>query len=92
MKFEPWLRCDPVLSFFALAFGISRGGILVVMGAADFNLVELRPLNTGLIFVFMHLGPSASGLALTALLEGRTGLHRLMARMARWRLGLRGRQ
>ena len=89
MKFEPWLRRHPVCSFFFLAFGISWGGILVVMGAADFNLVELRPLDTGLIFVFMLLGPSASGLVLTALLEGRTGLRRLLAHMAHWRLRLR---
>jgi membrane protease YdiL (CAAX protease family) len=37
----------------------------------------------------MLLGPSTSGLALTALLEGRAGLRRLAARMAHWRLGLR---
>ncbi len=89
MKFEPWLRRHPVCSFFFLAFGISWGGILLVMSATGFNLVELRPLDTGLIFVFMLLGPSTSGLALTALLEGRAGLRRLVARMARWRLGLR---
>jgi membrane protease YdiL (CAAX protease family) len=89
MKLEPWLRRHPVCSFFALAFGISWGGILIVMGSAGFNLVELRPLDTGLIFGFMLLGPGASGLALTALLEGRAGLRRLVARMPHWRLGLR---
>ena len=89
MKFEPWLGRYPVSCFFALAFGISWGGILVVLSATDFNLVELRPLDTGLVFVLMLLGPSTSGLALTALLEGRAGLRRLVARMANWRLGLR---
>jgi membrane protease YdiL (CAAX protease family) len=89
MRFEPWLRRYPVCSFFALAFAISWGGILIVMGATNFNLVELRPLDTGLIFVLMLLGPSVSGLALTALLEGRAGLRRLVARVAHWRLGLR---
>ena len=89
MKFEPWLRRHPVCSFFVLAFGISWGGILVVLSATGFNLVELRPLDTGLIFVFMLLGPSTSGLAMTALLEGRAGLRRLLARMAHWRLDLR---
>ena len=89
MKFEPWLRRYPVCGFFAMAFGISWGGILVVLSATDFNLVDLRPLDTGLIFVLMLLGPSTSGLVLTALLEGRAGLRRLVARMAHWRLGLR---
>ena len=89
MTFEPWLRRHPVCSFFVLAFGISWGGILLVLSATGFNRVELRPLDTGLIFVFMLLGPSTSGLALTALLEGRAGLRRLVASMAHWRLGLR---
>jgi membrane protease YdiL (CAAX protease family) len=89
MKFEPWLRRYPLCSFFVLAFGISWGGILVVMATTGFDLLELRPLDTGLIFVFMLLGPSASGLALTALIEGRVGLRRLVARVAHWRLGLR---
>ena len=89
MKFGPWLRRHPVCTFFFLAFGISWGGILLVLSATGFNLVELRPLDTGLIFVFMLLGPSTSGLALTALLEGRAGLRRLLARMTHWRLRLR---
>jgi membrane protease YdiL (CAAX protease family) len=89
MKFEPWLRGYPLTCYLALAFGISWGGILVVLSTTGFNLVELRPLDTGLIFVFMLLGPSTSGLALTALLEGRAGLRRLVARVAHWRLGLR---
>ena len=79
MRFETLLRRYPVCSFFAIAFGISWGGILIVMAATDFNLLVLRPLNTGLIFVLMHLGPTVAGLALTALLEGRAGLHRLRA-------------
>ena len=88
MKFEPWLRRHPVGSFFALAFAISWGGILVVLGATGFHLVDLRPLDTGLIFVLMLLGPSVSGLALTALLEGRAGFRRLRAGAAHWRVGL----
>lgn len=89
MKFEPWLRRYPVFSFFALAFLISWGGILVVMATTGFDLINLRPLDTGLIFVFMLLGPSVAGLVLTALLEGRAGLHWLRARLVHWRVGLR---
>jgi membrane protease YdiL (CAAX protease family) len=89
MRFEPWLRRYPVCSFFALALAISWGGIPIVMGATDFDLVDLRPLDTGLIFVLMLLGPSVSGLSLTALLEGRAGFRRLRAGAAHWRVGLR---
>ena len=41
------------------------------------------------MFVFMLLGPSLSGLALTALLDGRAGLRQLASRLKRWRVGAR---
>jgi membrane protease YdiL (CAAX protease family) len=89
MRLLRCLRRNPVSSYFALAYGISWGGILIVLGATNFNLVELRPLDTGIIFAFMLLGPSTSGLTLTALLEGRQGMRRLGARLARWRVDVR---
>jgi len=89
MRLERWLQRYPVRSFCALAFIISWGGSVVVMGATDFDLLKLRSLDTGLIFVFMLLGPSLAGLMLTAHLEGRAGFHRLRAGAARWRVGLR---
>jgi hypothetical protein len=36
------------------------------MSATDIKLLDLRPLDAGLLFAFMLLGPSNSGLALTA--------------------------
>jgi membrane protease YdiL (CAAX protease family) len=83
------LGCHPLIGYFALAYGISWGGILIVLGATGFDLVELRPVDTGLIFVLMLLGPSTSGLVLTALIEGRAGLRRLGLRMTRWKAGSR---
>ena len=63
-------------SFFALALGISWGGILIVMAATDFDLLDLRPLDTGFIFAFMLLGPSTFALTLTALLTMRAKAQR----------------
>lgn len=87
MTLVPWLRRHPLLAYFAGAYGVSWGGILIVLGATGFDLVELRSLDTGLIFVLMLLGPSTSGLSLTAWLEGRSGLHRLGSGLTRWRVG-----
>lgn len=89
MTFTAWARRDPLSSYFALVFGISWGGILIIMGSTDFNLIELRPLDTGLIFASMLLGPSVAGLAMTAMLEGRAGLRHLASRAAHYRVGLR---
>jgi uncharacterized protein len=89
MTFAARVRRDPLHSYFALVFGISWGGILIVMGSTDFNLIDLRPLDTGLVFVSMLLGPSVAGLAMTAMLDGRQGLRHLALRAARYRVGLR---
>jgi hypothetical protein len=89
MKTAAWLRRRALLAYFALAYGPSWGGILMILAANSFDLTDLRPVDTGLIFVAMLLGPSVAGLALTALLEGRSGMHELGARLVRWRYGRR---
>ena len=85
----PCLRRFPILSYFTLTFGISWGGILVVLGTSGFDLTVLRPLDTGVIFVSMLLGPSVAGILMTALLDGRAGLHELWTRLLRWRVDSR---
>ena len=72
-----WPQRHPLLAYFGLTYVISWGGMALVLGAAGFDLVNLRPLDTGLIFVSMLLGPSVSGLAMTSRLGGRPGLRRL---------------
>ncbi len=84
-----WTQRHPLIAYFALAYGISWSGILIVLGATGFDLANLRPLDTGIIFALMLLGPSASGLTMTAHLEGRAGLRRLWSSLARWHVGMR---
>ena len=84
-----WVCRHPLLGYFALTFGISWGGILVVLGTTGFDLTVLRPLDTGLIFISMLMGPSIAGLTMTALLEGRAGLLELGSRLLRWRVASR---
>ena len=82
-------RRHPLLAFFALTYGISWGGSVVVCSAAGFDLTVLRPLDTGLIFACMLLGPSIAGLTMTALLTGRAGLRELRSRFLYWRVAPR---
>ena len=89
MTFVRWLRRHPLLAYFALTYGISWSGTLVVLGVRGFDLTVLPPLDTGLVFVAMLLGPSIAGLTTTALIDGRGGLHELRSRLLLWRLGWR---
>lgn len=80
------LQRHPLAWFFALAFGISWGGILVIAAARGFDLSPLQPVEGGLIFLMMLLGPSLSGLICTALTDGRAGLRALGHSALRWRV------
>lgn len=83
----PWLRRHPLLGYFAQTFGISWGGIPIVLVATSFDLSAPQATELALLFVPMLLGPSVSGLTLVALLDGRAGLHDLWARLIRWKVG-----
>jgi uncharacterized protein len=79
-------RRRPVVSYYALVFTISWGGILVVVAPTGIpgtpaDVERLFPLVLGALFA----GPSVSGLVMTALMGGRAGLRDLLARMLRWR-------
>ena len=80
------LRRRPLFVFFALAFGISWVPILTIMASRGFDLAPLQGVEGGLIFLAMLLGPSVSGLACTALLDGRSGLRALGRRALHWRV------
>ena len=43
MTLASWLRRHPMLGYFALAYGISWGGILIILGTTGFELTALRP-------------------------------------------------
>ena len=84
-----WLRRHPLLGYFALTYGISWIGIVVLLSATNFKLTALRPLDTGLVFISMLLGPSIAGLTMTGLSDGRTALLALRSRFLRWRVAPR---
>jgi uncharacterized protein len=81
------IRRHPALSYYALVFAISWGGILLVVAPTGIpgtpaDVERLFPL----VLVALFAGPSVAGLAMTALVGGRAGLRDLLARMVRWRV------
>lgn len=78
----------PVSAYFTLTFAFSWGGLLWLAGgpggipAAPETAEALLPLFVLSVLV----GPSATSILLTGLLDGRTGLRDLLSRSLRWRV------
>jgi membrane protease YdiL (CAAX protease family) len=87
MNAVAWLRRHPLVAYFALAYGITWGGIVLVLASKGFDLATPRPWDKTVIAVLMLLGPCTSGLTLTAWLDGRAGLRELWSRATHWRVG-----
>jgi uncharacterized protein len=83
------LQRHQLSGFFIFAFSISWCGILVILVGNGFDLSPMQPLESGLIFLAMIMGPTISGLMLIALLEGHVGLKLLGSRALRWQAPLR---
>jgi uncharacterized protein len=85
-----FINRHPLLAYFALAFAISWGGFLMVVGPGGFPGTQ-EQLETLLPFVAwaMLAGPSVTGILLSGLLHGRAGLRELLSRLLRWKVGAR---
>jgi membrane protease YdiL (CAAX protease family) len=81
-----------VLSFYALAFAITWGTILIVVGVGPNAILATKEqYSTMMAFLYpmMLVGPSVAGILLTGLLYGRAGLREFGSRLTRWRVGAR---
>ena len=78
-------------TYFVLAFAISWGGVLLVIGgpAGLPGTKEETDRLFPIVFLAMLAGPSLAGTLLTLLMQGRTGFRELRSRLARWRVGKR---
>jgi membrane protease YdiL (CAAX protease family) len=86
------VRAHAVLVYFVLTFLFAWGGALLVVTLGPGHLPatpeEFRPyLPYGMLAAFS--APAVAGLLLTALLDGRSGLHELARRLFTWRVAPR---
>ena len=85
---KAFIRKHPVLTYYALVFAISWGGILLIVGGpggipgSSEQVETLMPL----VLVALFAGPSVAGLLATGLVSGRVGLRELLSRLLRWRV------
>jgi uncharacterized protein len=85
-----FIKRHPVRTYYALAFALSWGAVLTVIGpggilATQEQYERLMPL----VGPVMLIGPTIAGILLTVLVYGRVGLRELLSRLLRWRVGAR---
>ena len=87
-KIMDFIKNNPVLSYFALTFAISWGGFLLAVGGPGGFPADPEQIETLMPFVAwaMLAGPSVSGLLLTGLIYGLSGLRELFSRLLKWRV------
>ena len=74
--------------FFVLAFALSWGCLLLVIGPGGFMGTEqVDEAKMPLVYLAVLVGPSAAGLLLTGFTQGRVGLKSLRSRLFNWRVG-----
>jgi CAAX protease family protein len=72
-----FIKKHPVLTYYALVFAMSWGGILLIVGGpggipgSSEQVEALMPL----VLLALFAGPSGGGLLTIRLVAGRTGLH-----------------
>lgn len=91
---ESLIHRSPVGVFFVLAYALSWMIILpwslsessTGLGVLPYTLPDAYGI---VMFVFAPLGPALAAVLVTAVLEGRSGVRRLLGRIKRWRVDLR---
>lgn len=87
---KAFITRHPVLTYYALTFAISWGGILILIAPGGIpptaeHVTRLLPV----VLLALFAGPSVSSLLLTGLVSGRAGYRGLFARMTQWRVDAR---
>jgi membrane protease YdiL (CAAX protease family) len=90
LKISDFTKQHPLLTYVALTFAISWGGILSVVARGGF---AVNGEQSERLFILMYMamlaGPSIAGIVLTSVVYGRAGLRDLASRLLRWRMDAR---
>ena len=76
--------------YFVLTFAITWGGMILVIGPGGFPVSAGQFETAGaLVYLAMLMGPSAAGILMVSLVDGKAGLRGLLSRLLKWRVGVR---
>ena len=78
------------LTYFILTFIITWGSIFLVVGHVGFPISKVLIEAAGpMVYVGMLIGPSAAGILMIGLVDGRTGYRTMRSRLRKWHVGIR---
>lgn len=95
MDLKYFIHRHSVLVYFILAFFISWGGILLIIGPGINQLFEAEPIQIQmvsgqilLVFLVMLAGPSIAGLFMAGIIEGARGPRELISMVFNWKVNI----
>jgi len=85
---KTFIKRHPVLTYFALTFAISWGGVILVMSSYGGIPATKEKFAAQLPVAILTMlgGPSFAGLLMTGLVNGRAGFRDLLSRLLKWRV------
>jgi membrane protease YdiL (CAAX protease family) len=85
-----FIKRHTVLTYYALVFAISWGGVLIVVSPTGFpgTSAQVERLMPFVILAFL-VGPALAGPTLTGLVYGRAGLRRFLSQLLKWHVAVR---
>lgn len=92
MSDKNFIKRHPVIAYFVLAFAISWGGLLILIGRSGIPGIIYQtmssPLFMSVVLVTLS-GPLVAGILTTIFVYGKNGLHDIVSRLFRWRVAAR---
>ena len=89
MNIKMFIRRHPLVTYFGLAYLFSYGGFVVLVGPKLLRGQPMQPTDAFILFPIIVVGVCLTGIALTGIVDGKSGLRDLFSRMGRWRVGVR---
>lgn len=87
---KAFIQKHPLLTYSALTFAISWGGIYIAVSPGGIPADEEQ---SAMLLVFSYIamlaGPSLGGLLLTGVIDGMAGFRELVSHLIKWRVGVR---
>lgn len=88
-RIRAFIQQHPVITYFIMTYAISWIGALLVVAPTLMQGKGITQIDGLLMFPVLLIGPSLTGIILTGIIDGKSGLRELFSRMGRWHVKAR---